>query len=322
MPGMRLPSRDALESLVVRGLGALPSRVQLLLGGPRPVRIDGQQLEPEVQLTLRLLKLSGRSAFEELPVAEARAEIRHEAAVYSGAQIPAGAGRGRRGPRSGRADGRTPLLRGGTPLPGAVAGLPARRRLGRRRPRHARPAVPLPRPARGRAGAVDRLPPRSRASVSRRRGGLGRRGPARDRPRRRASEPIPRGSRSAGTARRQPGCGRRAPAHDRRWPRARVPAADLSRHRPDAQARVLPVVQRGFLPDRAPDGLVPGPLPARRGGRRRSAGVTDSRREPVRVCRPHTSSRPGSTCSATRARTTPDCCAMPECRSRRPASPG
>jgi acetyl esterase len=85
---MRLPSRDTLESLVVRGLGALPSRVQGLLGGPRPVRIDGQQLEPEVQLTLRLLKLSGGSAFEERPVAEARAEIRREAAVFSGAPIP------------------------------------------------------------------------------------------------------------------------------------------------------------------------------------------------------------------------------------------
>ena len=88
MGGLRIPSRDGFERLVVRGLSALPPRAQQLLGGPRPVRIDGQQLDPEIQLTLRLLKLSGRSAFEDLPVAEARAEIRREAAVYSGQTIP------------------------------------------------------------------------------------------------------------------------------------------------------------------------------------------------------------------------------------------
>ena len=90
MSGLRIPSRDGFESLLVRGLSALPPRAQQVLGGPRPIRIDGQQLEPEAQLTLRLLKLSGRSAFEDLPVAEARAEIRREAALYSGATIPIG----------------------------------------------------------------------------------------------------------------------------------------------------------------------------------------------------------------------------------------
>ena len=90
MSGLRIPSRDGFESLIVRGLSALPSRAQQLLAGPRPIRIDGQQLEPEVQLTLRLMKLSGRSGFEDLPVAEARAEIRREAALYSGATIPIG----------------------------------------------------------------------------------------------------------------------------------------------------------------------------------------------------------------------------------------
>ena len=85
------PLRDRLEPLLVRGLGKLPPRAQLLAAGGRPIRIDGQQLEPEVQLTLTLLKLSGRASFEERPVAEARAEIRREAALYSGAPIPIGA---------------------------------------------------------------------------------------------------------------------------------------------------------------------------------------------------------------------------------------
>ena len=52
MPALQLPSRDGLERLLVRGLGALPAQAQQLLGGPRPVRIDGQQLDPEIQLTL------------------------------------------------------------------------------------------------------------------------------------------------------------------------------------------------------------------------------------------------------------------------------
>ena len=85
---LQLPSRDRLETLLVSSLRKLPSRAQLLLAGARPVRIDGQQLEPEVQLLLTLMKLSGRSSFEALPVQEARAEIRREAALYSGAPIP------------------------------------------------------------------------------------------------------------------------------------------------------------------------------------------------------------------------------------------
>ena len=54
------------------------------------MRIDGQELEPEIQLMLLLLKISGRASFEELPVPEARAEIRREAALYSGPPIPIG----------------------------------------------------------------------------------------------------------------------------------------------------------------------------------------------------------------------------------------
>lgn len=79
---------DQLQKLLVHGLGKLPPRVQLLACGGRPVRVDGQQLEPEIQLTLLLMKLSGHQSFEERPVPEARTEIRHEAALYSGPPIP------------------------------------------------------------------------------------------------------------------------------------------------------------------------------------------------------------------------------------------
>ncbi|MFL5406332.1 MAG: alpha/beta hydrolase [Myxococcales bacterium] len=88
MPALRPPDRDALEALIVRSLAALPSRAQLMLAGGRPIRIDGQQLDPEVQLTLMLLKLSRRPSVDELPVPEARVETRRKAEVYSGAPLP------------------------------------------------------------------------------------------------------------------------------------------------------------------------------------------------------------------------------------------
>ena len=69
-----------LEAGITRGLSALPPGLQRLLGGPRPVRIDGQLLDPEVQLLLRLMRIAHRPEFEELPVPEAREEIRREAA--------------------------------------------------------------------------------------------------------------------------------------------------------------------------------------------------------------------------------------------------
>jgi acetyl esterase len=84
----RPSARERFESLVVRGLGRLPSRAQLLLAGRHPVRIDGQELEPEVQLLLRLRELAGRRSFETLPVAEAREEIRREAFSVAGTPIP------------------------------------------------------------------------------------------------------------------------------------------------------------------------------------------------------------------------------------------
>jgi len=75
---------DQASSLIVRLLATLPPRVQLLLAGGKPVRIDGQELDPEVQLSLTLLRLSRRPSYESLPVPEAREEIRREAATFAG----------------------------------------------------------------------------------------------------------------------------------------------------------------------------------------------------------------------------------------------
>jgi acetyl esterase len=85
----------------------------------RPVRIDGQELEPEVQLVLKLVARGGRPSLEELPVAEARAELLREARLVEGGKAAVAATEeiGIPGP-DGLIRGRLYRPRGGTgPLP-------------------------------------------------------------------------------------------------------------------------------------------------------------------------------------------------------------
>lgn len=74
---------DRLEAATVRRVLGLPPRALRALAG-RPVVRDGQTLEPEVQLMLRLMKLDPRPAMEELDPVGAREEIRHAAASVAG----------------------------------------------------------------------------------------------------------------------------------------------------------------------------------------------------------------------------------------------
>jgi acetyl esterase/lipase len=55
------------------------------------VRVDGQTLEPEIQLSLSLLKRRGASPLETLPPAEAREAFRRQVAVSNGPPVPVGA---------------------------------------------------------------------------------------------------------------------------------------------------------------------------------------------------------------------------------------
>ena len=82
------PRQDRIARRVMRTVGALPPSAQRLLAG-RPTRIDGQQLHPEVQLALRLLRLAGGPTFETLPLQEGRAQISSEAWIF-GDQLPVG----------------------------------------------------------------------------------------------------------------------------------------------------------------------------------------------------------------------------------------
>lgn len=87
-----MPSANAtatLQGAVARGLAALPRPATRLLVG-RPIERDGQQLDVEAQLAVKLLKLSGAPELEELDVATARARVARDAAALAGPTVPVG----------------------------------------------------------------------------------------------------------------------------------------------------------------------------------------------------------------------------------------
>lgn len=79
----------AVEALVVRGLMALPPRLQRLLVR-RPIVLDGQQLSTETQLMLAARELAREPKVEDLPIAEARHRLVHQSRLVGGRQ-PIGA---------------------------------------------------------------------------------------------------------------------------------------------------------------------------------------------------------------------------------------
>jgi acetyl esterase len=73
------------EALTLRTLLGLPPGVIRRLAG-KPVILDGQSLDPETQLTLRLQKLMREPGAETLPFDEARATLRRHTALAGGRQ--------------------------------------------------------------------------------------------------------------------------------------------------------------------------------------------------------------------------------------------
>jgi acetyl esterase len=78
-----LSVQERVGAGVVRSIAALPSPVHRLLAGP-PTVIDGQRLDPEVQVLLRLLDRGGGPSAQIESVVEARAERAREARVFEG----------------------------------------------------------------------------------------------------------------------------------------------------------------------------------------------------------------------------------------------
>jgi acetyl esterase len=82
-----MSARDRVASEVVKALVALPGPAQRVITGA-PVRIDGQELDREVQLLLRLIDLVPEPELEELTVGEARATRLRAARAFEGPKVP------------------------------------------------------------------------------------------------------------------------------------------------------------------------------------------------------------------------------------------
>jgi len=76
---------------VARAIAALPPAVQVRLSGKPPVRIDGDTLAPEMQLSLALRERRGAPSFETMSLARARRVRRRLAAASAGRPVPVGA---------------------------------------------------------------------------------------------------------------------------------------------------------------------------------------------------------------------------------------
>jgi acetyl esterase len=79
-----------VEHRLAQALAGLPPGAQVRLSGKPPVRIDGDTLAPEVQLTLALLERRREPRPETLSPAEARQVRRRLAAVYGGKPVAVG----------------------------------------------------------------------------------------------------------------------------------------------------------------------------------------------------------------------------------------
>ena len=74
------------QGLVVRGLASLPHPLLRLLVG-RPVARDGQQLDVESQLAIKLLAMAGEADLAEQTPTQARARVAQDAAAFAGKRI-------------------------------------------------------------------------------------------------------------------------------------------------------------------------------------------------------------------------------------------
>jgi acetyl esterase len=91
MPPGTLSFRQRAELRAARALAALPPKAQVRLSGKPPVRLDGQTLEPEIQLSLAMLERQGQRALEEMSPADAREDMRRRTAIAAGVTLPVGA---------------------------------------------------------------------------------------------------------------------------------------------------------------------------------------------------------------------------------------
>ena len=90
MTNTALTVRQRFEFRAARLLSGLPPRTQVGLSGKPPVRVDGQTLEPDIQLTLALVERQNAPKLQTLSPVEARDVYRKQVAVSNGPPTPVG----------------------------------------------------------------------------------------------------------------------------------------------------------------------------------------------------------------------------------------
>jgi acetyl esterase len=81
---------ERMQGAAARALGRLPARVQLRLSGRLPVEVDGQRLDPCLQLVLALNRRRARYGLCEPDPSAARARFRHEVLIFGGPKTRVG----------------------------------------------------------------------------------------------------------------------------------------------------------------------------------------------------------------------------------------
>ncbi|MFN3428988.1 MAG: hypothetical protein ACK46X_03425, partial [Candidatus Sericytochromatia bacterium] len=84
MTGTSLSLEERVQAWAALATAALPPQAQVLLSGKPPVTVDGQTLDPQVQLMLAMRDWLGRAPLPSLDVAAARARMRRDALVHAG----------------------------------------------------------------------------------------------------------------------------------------------------------------------------------------------------------------------------------------------
>lgn len=90
MPAVKLTPRERVEYRAARALSYLPARAMLKISGQPAVELDGQTLDPEIQMTLALLEKRGDPDLETLPPVQGRAQTRRQAQVFAGREVRVG----------------------------------------------------------------------------------------------------------------------------------------------------------------------------------------------------------------------------------------
>jgi acetyl esterase len=83
----KLTPRERMEVRVGKIMAALPPRAQIRLSGKPPIKLDGQTLEPDIQLLLAMIERQGNPPIETLPPPQARAAVLHQSQAFAGPEI-------------------------------------------------------------------------------------------------------------------------------------------------------------------------------------------------------------------------------------------